>query len=86
APTFEPVENAEGQDLVFNATFEVYPEIELAGLDAIAVEKPVAEVKDADVEEMIETLRKQQATWAEVEGAAEEGTRATIDFVGSIDG
>ena len=35
---------------------------------------------------MIETLRKQQATWAEVDSAAEEGTRATIDFVGSIDG
>ncbi|MDR9825334.1 trigger factor [Vibrio sp. FNV 38] len=86
APTFEPVENTEGQDLVFNATFEVYPEIELSGLDAISVEKPIAEVKDADVEEMIETLRKQQATWAEVETAAGEGTRATIDFVGSIDG
>lgn len=35
---------------------------------------------------MIETLRKQQATWAEVEEAAEEGKRVNIDFVGSIDG
>ena len=35
---------------------------------------------------MIETLRKQQATWTEVEAAADAGSRATIDFVGSIDG
>ncbi|KZX65977.1 trigger factor [Vibrio sp. HI00D65] len=86
APTFAPVENNEGADLVFNATFEVYPEVELKGLENIAVEKPAVEVKDADVEEMIETLRKQQATWTEVDTAADAGSRATIDFVGSIDG
>ena len=86
APTFAPVENKEGEDLVFNATFEVYPEVELKGLENITVEKPAVEVKEADVEEMIETLRKQQATWTEVDAAAEEGSRATIDFVGSIDG
>jgi len=86
APTFAPVENNEGEDLVFNATFEVYPEVELKGLENITVEKPAVEVKEEDVAEMIETLRKQQATWTEVDGAAEEGSRATIDFVGSIDG
>ncbi|GAM64858.1 cell division trigger factor [Vibrio ishigakensis] len=86
APTFAPVETAEGQDLVFTATLEVFPEIELQGLDKVTVEKPVVEVKDADVDNMIETLRKQQATWTEVEAAAEEGMRATIDFTGSIDG
>ncbi|MDN3698688.1 MULTISPECIES: trigger factor [Vibrio] len=86
APTFAPVETEEGKDIVFNATFEVYPEIELAGLANITVEKPAVEVKEEDVAEMIETLRKQQATWAEVEEAATENSRATIDFVGSIDG
>ncbi|WCE30574.1 trigger factor [Vibrio sp. SCSIO 43137] len=86
APTFAPVENEEGKDLVFTATFEVYPEVELKGLENIVVEKPVVAVEDADVEEMIETLRKQQASWTEVEEAAEDGSRATIDFVGSIDG
>ncbi|WP_261816886.1 trigger factor [Vibrio gallicus] len=86
APTFAPVETAEGQDLVFTATLEVFPEIALSGLETISVEKPAVEVKEADVDAMIETLRKQQATWAEVEAAAEEGMRATIDFTGSIDG
>lgn len=86
APTFAPVDVKEGADLVFTATFEVYPEVELKGLESITVEKPAAEVQDSDVEEMLETLRKQQSTWTEVEEAAEDGKRVTIDFVGSIDG
>ncbi len=86
APTFAPVETEQGKDLVFNATFEVYPEVELKGLDNISVEKPTVEVKEEDVAEMIETLRKQQASWKETEGAASENARATINFVGSIDG
>ena len=86
APTFAPIEVAEGKDVVFTATFEVYPEVELKGLSNISVEKPTADVQDADVEEMLETLRKQQATWAEVDEAAGEGKRVSIDFVGSIDG
>ncbi|MDE1513556.1 MULTISPECIES: trigger factor [Vibrio] len=85
-PTFAPVEIAEGKDLVFTATFEVYPEVELKGLENINVEKPTAEVTDADVAEMLETLRKQQATWKEVDEAADNGKRVSIDFVGSIDG
>ncbi|TVO36046.1 trigger factor [Vibrio algivorus] len=86
APTFAPVETEEGKDLVFNATFEVYPEVELKGLENITVEKPAVEVKDEDVAEMLETLRKQQSTWAEVEEAVSADSRATIDFVGFIDG
>jgi trigger factor len=86
APTFTPVEMAEGKDLVFKASFEVFPEIELAGLDKIAVEKPAVDVKDEDVDAMLETLRKQQATWKEVEEAAVADSRVTIDFTGSIDG
>ena len=86
APTFTPVEIAEGKDLVFKASFEVFPEIELVGLDKVVVEKPVVTVTDADVDGMLDTLRKQQATWTDVEAAAEADSRVTIDFVGTIDG
>ncbi|WP_434143936.1 trigger factor [Photobacterium leiognathi] len=86
APTFTPVEIAEGKNIVFKATFEVFPEIALQGLDKVVVEKPVVEVTEADVDTMLETLRKQQATWAEVEAAADANSRVTIDFVGTIDG
>ena len=86
APTFAPVQNEIGKDIVFTASFEIYPEVELKGLENITVEKPAVEVKDEDVSEMIETLRKQQSTWTEVEEAVSESSRATIDFVGYIDG
>lgn len=86
APTFTPVEIAEGKDLVFKASFEVFPEIVLAGLDKVVVEKPVVTVTDADVDGMLDTLRKQQATWTDVEVAADADSRVTIDFIGTIDG
>lgn len=85
-PTFA-VENAEsGKDVVFTATFEVYPEVELKGLENIKVEKPVVEITEADVDNMLEVLRKQQATWTESQDAAKADDRVTIDFTGTIDG
>ncbi|MDU7786814.1 MAG: trigger factor, partial [Aggregatibacter aphrophilus] len=52
----------------------------------IKVEKPVVEISEADVDKMVEVLRKQQATWSEVQEAAKAEDRVTIDFVGSVDG
>ncbi|QLE84974.1 trigger factor [Shewanella sp. Scap07] len=84
-PTFAPGET-EGEDFKFVATFEIYPEVELSGLDTIEVEQPTAEVTEADVDAMIETLRKQHATFEAVEREAAEGDKAKINFVGSVDG
>ena len=86
APDYVPGEYKEGEDFTYAVEFEVYPEVELQGLDAIEVEKPVVEVTDADVEAMLDTLQKQQATWKETDAAATAEDRATIDFNGSVDG
>jgi trigger factor len=85
-PSIEAKEIAEGKDLEYVATFEVYPSIELADLTKIEVTKHNASVSDTDVGNMIEVLRKQQATWSEVERAAAIGDKTTIDFVGTKDG
>ena len=50
------------------------------------MEKPQAEVSDADVDTMIETLRQQRAEFADVDRAAETGDRVNIDFKGLKDG
>jgi trigger factor len=86
APTFEPKALEAGKDLEFAATFEVYPEVEIKDLEKITVEKPVVEVTDADLDNMLVTLRKQHAAWAETEEAAASDNRVTIDFVGTIEG
>lgn len=85
-PTFSVEQFEQGKDLTFKATFEVYPEVELKGLDKISVEKPVVEINEADVDKMIDVLRKQQATWSESTDAAATDSRVTMDFVGSVDG
>lgn len=86
APNYVPGEYKEGQDFTYTVEFEVYPEVELKGLENIEVEKPVVEVTDADVDTMLDTLRKQQANWIESDAAAGPEDRATIDFNGSVDG
>lgn len=86
SPSIEFKNDKEGEDFQYVATFEVYPEIELADYSAVEIEKQTAEVKDEDLDQMIETLRKQQASWDVVERAAEDGDRLNIDFAGTIDG
>ncbi|ANF57710.1 trigger factor [Halotalea alkalilenta] len=83
-PEIEPTVNEPGKDLEFVASIEVYPQIELVGIEGAEIERPKAEITDADVDEMVETLRKQAADWSVVERAAEDGDQVTIDFEGFI--
>ncbi|GAA0828705.1 MULTISPECIES: trigger factor [Marinomonas] len=83
-PAIEPKNFAEGEDLEFVAKVEVYPEITLADASAITVNRVSSDVTDADVDTMLETLRKQNADWAAVEREAADGDQVTIDFVGYL--
>lgn len=85
-PEIEPTRNEEGENFEFVATFEVYPEIELADCSTMNIEKLVSSVTDDDVQAMIDKLRDQQATWEEVERAAANGDKVNIDFAGTKDG
>lgn len=86
APQIEPVSMAEGSDIEFTATFEIYPEVELKDFSEIEIEKVVAEVSDEDLAKMLDTLREQQANWVEVKRKSKEGDQIVIDFLGTIDG
>ena len=86
-PHIQPVENTdELTEMSFTATFEVYPEVTVKDLDAIKIEKPSLEVKDADIDKMLETIRKQKKVWKSVDREAKEGDQVTIDFDGFING
>ena len=86
APSVEPKAFEKGQDLQYVATFEVYPQVEVGGLEKIAIERLSADVGDADVDNMLDILRKQNTRFEAAERAAENGDQLTIDFVGKIDG
>src|SRR6185312_6921775 len=64
------------------------PSIQLADFKSFAVEKPVADVADTDVDEAIQRIADQNRSYAaKGEGAkAEKGDRVTINFKGTIDG
>ncbi len=85
-PQIEPKEGDEEEGFSFIATFEVMPEIDPASLEGAEIEKVTAEVTDADVDKMLETLRKQNAEWEKVDREAQDGDRVVLDFKGTIDG
>jgi len=86
SPTIEPEQLETGRDFSFTATFEIYPDFKIKGLDRLKIEKPETEIVASDVDEMIETLRKQRATWSVVDRAAVDGDQVTVDFDGTLKG
>ena len=85
-PSFVAKSNEDGKPLEFEATFEIYPEVELKDLEKIAVERPDVEVNDADLDEMFVTLQKQHQTWKENKRITKTGDKLTLDFNGRVDG
>jgi trigger factor len=75
-------------DLTYTVSIEVVPAIQLADFKSFSVEKPVADVTDADIDEAIKRIADQNRAYAaKGEGAkAENGDRVTISFKGTIDG
>ena len=85
-PQIETEADGEGKGFTYIATFEVMPEVELKGLDKLKIEKPEIEIADSDLDDMIENLRKQKATWTAVERASTKGDRVVVDFDGKLKG
>ncbi len=76
----------ENDFLVYQATVETFPEVEVQGLGELEVERQIATVSDADVDVMVENLQKQRQTYEVADKALEDGDQALFDFAGSIDG
>jgi trigger factor len=86
APRLEPRAVEGSQDLAFSATFEVYPEITFGDLATVEVQRAACPVGDAEVDRTLEIMRKQRATYADVDRAAVESDVVTVDFKGTQDG
>lgn len=84
-PKIEDVKIEEGQDLEYTAIFEVFPEVEVSGFSDISVERLISQVEEADIDNMIETLREQRLDYAEVERASEDKDKLNVDFEGFVD-
>ncbi len=85
-PNIEPKTLEAGKDLEYVATFEVFPDVDVADMAGFEIERPVASVNDDDIDTIIEVFRKEQGSWEEAERAAAEGDTVNIDYLGTKDG
>ncbi|MCX7598117.1 MAG: trigger factor, partial [Armatimonadetes bacterium] len=79
-PALEEVELAEDKGVTLPVTVSVYPEAEVGELGEIKILRPSVEVTEKEVDEMLEELREEKATWQEVSRAVAPGDRVTIDL------
>jgi trigger factor len=75
-------------DLAYTLALEILPKIELADFKGIKLERRVAEVTEAQVNDALQKIAEQNRPFAvKAEGAkVEKGDRIVIDFTGRIDG
>ena len=75
-----------GTDFRFTLRYETLPSFDVKDTSDIAIERPVVEVADEEVEEQVKRIAENARTYSDKDGAAENGDRVTMDFVGKIDG
>lgn len=80
APMINTSGEAEAGEIAYTATFEVFPELPAVDVSTFSVERPVAEVAESDIDEMVETLRRQRRTFEPVERAAAKDDMALFEF------
>ena len=85
-PTIEPKTLEAGKDVEYTATFEVFPSLEVNDVTELTINRPVADVTEDDVDDIIEIFRKQRGELVGVDRPAETGDTVVIDFVGTREG
>ena len=88
-PTIDMAESSlkKDQDFTFKAIVEVTPELEIKPYADLKIKKVVSTITDADIDSMIENLRKQQGKWqVQDDAVVAKDTRISIDFTGRTDG
>ena len=85
-PRFEPKPGEVASEMVFSASFEIYPEVKIDDLASGKISRPVVELGDADVAKTLEVLQKQRRTFESVDRAAAMNDLVRFDYQGTVDG
>ncbi|MDE0066943.1 MAG: trigger factor [Acidimicrobiaceae bacterium] len=86
APDIEILEGQERGAVVFDATVEIRPVIEVAGYKGLRIEVPSPEPLDEEVDSEVDRLRAEHAEFQTVQRPAQDGDHVNIDIVGSHGG
>lgn len=68
------------------AHLEVFPDVPPLEFSDLKIQRPVCEVTEGDVDDMIRTLQEQRGDWVEVERKAQVGDRVRLGYVAKVDG
>ncbi len=79
-PIIEDVKSKEGEPVLFKATIEVDPEIEIVDYKGFEVAVEIEETTEAEITEAIDNIREQYATFNPLETAAVEGNVVTVKY------
>jgi trigger factor len=79
-PSVDTTGNAEDGEIAYTATFEIMPEFPVVDVAALEIARPKAEVKDEDIDKMIETLRTQRRSFDDVSRASKEGDFVMFEY------
>lgn len=85
-PRIENLSAEPGAELRFTALLEVMPEVTVKPVTELVIERPTADITEADIDAMLESMRRQRPDYVAVERVAADGDRVTVDFEGRIDG
>ena len=85
SPNIKPIES-KNDNLRFEASFEILPDITLKDLDKISISRPEVKITPKDTDSMLEKLRKQKRTWKKITTKSVEGNQINIDFAGKLKG
>jgi trigger factor len=72
-------------EIEYTATFEIMPEIGKIEIGGLEIVKPTATISDADIDQMIETLRLQRRNWVPTERPAQTGDMALFEYSAQAD-
>ena len=85
-PNMIPESIERQKDVIFKATFEIFPDIRVNNLNRLSYTKTISSVTNVDVEKTIENIRKRMCSWKAKDEISSVGDQIKIDFSGKIDG
>lgn len=85
SPNISVEKLAPGNPVVYKATISILPEVKLADIKSISVEKKEVSARDEDVEKSLKHLQKMRAKEALVDRPIKEGDKAVINFTQYLD-
>ncbi|MCA1780324.1 MAG: trigger factor [Xanthomonadaceae bacterium] len=83
--SLQPRADEDADGFCFVAEVEVFPELPDIDVSNLEIDRPVVEIGDSDVDDMIQTLREQRRKWSAVDRGARLDDRVKVQYSAEID-